>query len=144
MLAVHSLSKRSNLPGLRSGFAAGGPRALAEMKKLRAYAGAPLPLPIQHVAEATWRDEAHVDASRALYQEKYAIADRILSGVQGYQPPEAGFFLWLAVEDGAIELRVDDRGAHTAQPVSPIVHDFLVFHGAGCYLCLADQCSCKQ
>lgn len=100
VLAFHSLSKRSNLPGLRSGFVAGGPRAIARLRQLRAYAGAPLPLPIQRVSERTWADEAHVEASRALYREKYAVADEVLGGMPGYRPPEAGFFLWLPVEDG--------------------------------------------
>lgn len=100
VLAFHSLSKRSNMPGLRSGFAAGGPKTIAAMKSLRAYAGAPLPLPLQRVSERAWSDEAHVDASRALYREKYTIADSIFKDVQGYLPPDAGFFLWLPVEDG--------------------------------------------
>ena len=100
VVIFHSLSKRSNLPGMRSGFAAGGPRAIAAMKRLRAYSGAPIPGPIQHASARIWADEAHVDASRALYQEKYRIADEILGGLPGYRPPEAGFFLWLEVEDG--------------------------------------------
>lgn len=100
VLTFHSLSKRSNLPGLRSGFVAGGPESLARIKQLRAYAGAPLPLPIQRVSERVWADEAHVAASRALYQEKYRIADEVFDGVAGYVPPQAGFFLWLPVEDG--------------------------------------------
>lgn len=100
VVAFHSLSKRSNLAGLRSGFAAGGPRAIAAMRQLRAYAGAPLPLPLQHVAARAWSDEAHVDASRALYREKYAIADEVLGDAPGYAPPQAGFFLWLPVPDG--------------------------------------------
>ncbi len=99
-LVFHSLSKRSNLPGLRSGFVAGGLRSIAAIRKLRAFAGAPLPLPIQRVSEAAWNDERHVDASRALYREKFHLADRIFAGMQGYQPPAAGFFLWLPVEDG--------------------------------------------
>lgn len=100
VLTFHSLSKRSNMPGLRSGFVAGGPENLARIKQLRAYAGAPLPLPIQRVSERAWADEAHVNASRALYQEKYRIADAVFDGVEGYAPPQAGFFLWLPVEDG--------------------------------------------
>lgn len=100
VVIFHSLSKRSNLPGLRSGFAAGGPESIARMKQLRAYAGAPLPLPLQRVAERAWADEAHVSASRALYQEKYAIADAIFANVPGYHAPQAGFFLWLPVADG--------------------------------------------
>ncbi|WP_170406335.1 aminotransferase class I/II-fold pyridoxal phosphate-dependent enzyme [Ruegeria arenilitoris] len=96
----NSLSKRSNLAGLRSGLIAGGPESIKRVKQLRAYSGAPLPLPLQAAAARVWADEAHVQENRALYQEKYAIADQVFAGVQGYMPPEAGFFLWLPVEDG--------------------------------------------
>lgn len=96
----HSLSKRSNLPGLRSGFVAGGPEAIRRFRQLRAYGGAPLPLPVQRVSERAWCDEAHVEVSRALYQEKFRIADRVFAGIQGYKGPEGGFFLWLPVGDG--------------------------------------------
>lgn len=100
VFSFHSLSKRSNLPGLRSGFVAGGKNGIAQMRKLRSFAGAPLPLPIQRVSEAAWNDEAHVTASRALYQDKFRAADHIFSGLQGFQTPEGGFFLWLPVDDG--------------------------------------------
>ncbi len=100
VVIFHSLSKRSNLPGLRSGFVAGGPECISRMQQLRNYSGAPLPLPIQRVSEKVWADEAHVIENRALYQEKFAMADRILGNVPGYQSPEAGFFLWLPVNDG--------------------------------------------
>ena len=100
VLAFHSLSKRSNLPGLRSGFVAGGPESIARMKQLRAYSGAPLPLPVQHVSERLWGEEEHVTASRALYAAKYALADEILGHVPGYMSPQAGMFLWLPVDDG--------------------------------------------
>ncbi len=99
VVIFHSLSKRSNLPGLRSGFAAGGPASIAQLKQLRSYAGAPLPEPLQAVATRAWSDEDHVIASRARYQAKYDIADAVLGDVQGYKPPEAGFFLWLPVQD---------------------------------------------
>jgi N-succinyldiaminopimelate aminotransferase len=100
LVVFNSLSKRSNVPGLRSGFVAGAPETLRHIKRLRAFAGAPLPLPLQRAAEALWTDEAHVEASRALYGEKYRLADTILGEVPGYTPPEAGFFLWLPVDDG--------------------------------------------
>ena len=100
VLAFHSLSKRSNLPGLRSGFVAGGADAVAALKRLRSYAGAPLPGPLQHVAARAWAEEAHVEQSRALYRRKYALADAVFDGVAGYRSPEAGFFLWLPVADG--------------------------------------------
>jgi N-succinyldiaminopimelate aminotransferase len=100
VVAFHSLSKRSSVPGLRSGFAAGGPRSIGAMRQLRAYGGAPLPLPLQHAATALWRDESHVVENRALYAEKFDMADRILKGLPGYLPPRAGFFLWLRVGHG--------------------------------------------
>jgi len=100
VVIFHSLSKRSNLPGLRSGFVAGGPESIARIKQLRAYAGAPLPLPLQRVAEKAWEDEAHVEENRELYCAKFRIADEIFDGLPGYMPPQAGFFLWLPVEDG--------------------------------------------
>ncbi|MBT8410655.1 MAG: aminotransferase class I/II-fold pyridoxal phosphate-dependent enzyme [Octadecabacter sp.] len=100
VVVFHSLSKRSNLPGLRSGFVASGPRNISEMRQLRAYAGAPLPMPLQRVAERVWSDEDHVVENRALYCEKFDIADAVFAGVNSYASPEAGFFLWLPVEDG--------------------------------------------
>lgn len=99
-VVFHSLSKRSNLPGLRSGFVAAGPQSMLRLRQLRAFAGAPLPLPLQKVAGACWQDEAHVTASRALYQQKFNDADTIFASLQGYQPPGGGFFLWLPVENG--------------------------------------------
>lgn len=97
VLMFNSLSKRSNLPGLRSGFAAGGAEQIAKLRILRSYSGAPLPLPIQRVSAAAWNDEEHAVENRALYHQKYAIADRILGNTPGYQSPEGGFFLWLPV-----------------------------------------------
>ncbi|MGX9352860.1 aminotransferase class I/II-fold pyridoxal phosphate-dependent enzyme [Shimia sp. W99] len=100
VVIFHSLSKRSNLPGLRSGFVAGGPESLKRIKQLRAYSGAPLPLPLQRAAEKVWADEAHVEENRRLYAEKFDLADEIFTDVPGYVSPRAGFFLWLPVEDG--------------------------------------------
>lgn len=100
VVIFQSLSKRSNLPGLRSGFVAAGPESIKRLRQHRAYSGAPLPLPLQKVAERAWADESHVVENRRLYQEKFIEADRIFDGVPGYQGPEGGFFLWLPVEDG--------------------------------------------
>ncbi|MFV0382927.1 aminotransferase class I/II-fold pyridoxal phosphate-dependent enzyme [Paracoccus sp. (in: a-proteobacteria)] len=99
VVMFNSLSKRSNLPGLRSGFVAGSAANIVQIRRLRSYGGAPLPLPVQAVSEAAWRDEAHVVASRTLYRRKYEIADRVLGDVPGYRPVEGGFFLWLPVAD---------------------------------------------
>ncbi|WP_136440081.1 aminotransferase class I/II-fold pyridoxal phosphate-dependent enzyme [Pacificoceanicola onchidii] len=100
VLTFQSLSKRSSLPGLRSGFVAGGPESIRRMKQLRAYSGAPVPLPLQKASAAVWNDEAHVTENRGLYRAKYDLADRIFGNVPGYMPPQAGMFLWLPVEDG--------------------------------------------
>lgn len=100
VVIFHSLSKRSNLPGLRSGFVAGGPQSIARIKQLRDFSGAPVPLPLQRVAEKIWADEVHVEKNRALYCEKFDIADEIFGDVEGYVSPKAGFFLWLPVDDG--------------------------------------------
>ena len=99
VVAFHSLSKRSNLPGLRSGFVASGSINIARIKQLRAYAGCPVAGPIQHVSAKVWSDEAHVVANRQLYCDKFEAADRIFAGIKSYNSPEAGFFLWLPVED---------------------------------------------
>lgn len=99
IVLFNSLSKRSNLPGLRSGLLAGGPETLVQVKKLRAYSGAPMPGPLQAAAAKVWADEAHVVENRALYQEKYRVADEVFAGLNGYMSPEAGFFLWLPVAD---------------------------------------------
>ncbi|MHA1127385.1 MAG: aminotransferase class I/II-fold pyridoxal phosphate-dependent enzyme [Alphaproteobacteria bacterium] len=100
VMVFHSLSKRSNLPGLRSGFAAGGAKSIAEMKQLRNYTGAPVPLPIQMVSAAVWADEGHVQDNRARYQQKFHISDRILGNLAGYTSPKAGFFLWIKAQNG--------------------------------------------
>jgi aspartate/methionine/tyrosine aminotransferase len=100
LVVFHSLSKRSNLAGLRSGFACTGPANRAAWLQWRSYAGPPLPIPAQHAAAAAWADERHVEANRALYQEKFALADELLGNLPGYHAPEAGFFLWLEVGDG--------------------------------------------
>jgi len=100
VLIFHSLSKRSNLPGLRSGFVAGGAESIRRISQLRAYSGAPTPLPLQNAAERVWADEAHVEASRKRYLGKFDIADKVFAGIAGCAAPEAGFFLWLPIEDG--------------------------------------------
>ncbi len=100
VLAFHSLSKRSNLPGFRSGFVATAAANIRELRQLRNYTGAPIPLPIQMASAEVWADEAHVEENRALYRAKFDLADEILGNMPGYISPEAGFFLWLRVGDG--------------------------------------------
>lgn len=100
VVTFHSLSKRSNLPGLRSGFAASGEQNIKRMKQLRAYSGAPIPEPLQHISASVWNDEEHVIENRKIYEKKYDFADKIFADFDGYFSPAAGFFLWLDVGDG--------------------------------------------
>jgi N-succinyldiaminopimelate aminotransferase len=97
VVVFHSLSKRSNLPGLRVGFAAGDRRFLARFLELRNVAAPQVPIPAQHVAIAAYADEAHVQENRRLYTEKFDLADQIIGDRYGYERPAGGFFLWLDV-----------------------------------------------
>jgi aspartate/methionine/tyrosine aminotransferase len=97
VLAFNSLSKRSSLPGLRCGFAAGDPRFLAAYMDLRNVAAPQVPQPIQMVAVAAYGDEAHVEENRRLYRAKFDLADEILRDRYRYRRPDGGFFLWLDV-----------------------------------------------
>lgn len=93
-VVFHSLSKRSNLPGLRSGFVAGDARVLAEFLKYRTYHGCAMPAHHQLGSIAAWNDEAHVRDNRQKYREKFAAVLDILGGVLDVSAPEAGFYLW--------------------------------------------------
>jgi N-succinyldiaminopimelate aminotransferase len=96
-VVFHSLSKRSNLPGLRVGFAAGDRRFLASYLELRNVAAPQVPTPAQYVAIAAYGDEAHVQENRTLYSAKFDLADQIIGNRYGYERPAGGFFLWLDV-----------------------------------------------
>lgn len=96
-IVFHSLSKRSNLPGLRVGFVAGDRNFLAAFLELRNVAAPQVPSPAQHVAIAAYNDEAHVEKNRELYSAKFDLADQIIGDRYGYVRPAGGFFLWLDV-----------------------------------------------
>ncbi|MFP6712976.1 MAG: aminotransferase class I/II-fold pyridoxal phosphate-dependent enzyme [Rhodospirillales bacterium] len=100
VLVFHSLSKRSNAPGLRSGFIAGDPELIKKFKTLRNYGGASLPVPLQAASAALWRENEHVEKNRKLYRQKFDLADQVLGGRFGYYRPAGGFYLWLDVGDG--------------------------------------------
>jgi aspartate/methionine/tyrosine aminotransferase len=95
VVAFNSLSKRSSLPGLRCGFAAGDPDFLGRWARLRNVCAPQVPAPVQAVASAALRDERHVAANRDLYNAKYRAAEAALAGRFGYATPAGGFFLWL-------------------------------------------------
>lgn len=104
VVVFHSLSKRSSLPGLRVGFAAGDRHFLARFMEMRNTAAPQVPMPAQAVAIAAYGDEAHVEDNRRLYSEKFDLADTIIGNRFGYRRPAGGFFLWLNVaEQGGSE-----------------------------------------
>jgi N-succinyldiaminopimelate aminotransferase len=97
VVLFQSLSKRSNLPGLRIGFVLGDRRFMAKFLELRSVAAPQVPLPAQEVAVAAYADEAHVERNRDLYRQKFDLVDQIIGGRYGYGRPDGGFFLWLDV-----------------------------------------------
>lgn len=95
VVCFNSLSKRSNVPGLRAGIIMGDPDFMAAFTAFRNVAAPQIPGPIQHAAAHLWQDEAHVEANRAQYRQKFARADQMLQGRYEGQTPAGGFFLWL-------------------------------------------------
>ena len=100
VVVFHSLSKRSNAAGIRSGFMAGDPRLVAMMLRWKTYGGTQIPLAIQKASAALWREETHPVETRAWYARNFRVAEQILHNRFGYFTPDGGFFLWLDVGDG--------------------------------------------
>ena len=95
-----SLSKRSNAPGLRSGFVAGDEKLLKPFLLYRTYHGSAMSLPVQRASIAAWNDEAHVEANRRAYQQKFDRVVPILRQKFSVTMPQASFYIWLAIPDG--------------------------------------------
>ena len=104
LVAFTSLSKRSNVPGMRSGFVAGDADILKKFLLYRTYHGSAMSGMVQAASIAAWNDEAHVADNRALYREKFAAVTPMLAQVMDVRLPDAGFYLWAAVPGG------DDTG----------------------------------
>ena len=95
IVVFNSLSKRSNLPGLRSGFIAGDGDFIETLAEVRNLVGPQMPGPVQHASIAVWSEEQHVSSIRQSYRGKFDICDEVLMGRMGYRRPAGGFFLWL-------------------------------------------------
>lgn len=95
LVVFNSLSKRSNLPGLRSGFCAGDAAFIETLAEIRNLVGPTMPGPVQHASAAAWAEEQHVSANRLAYRAKYDVCDEVLGSRYGYARPAGGFFLWL-------------------------------------------------
>jgi aspartate/methionine/tyrosine aminotransferase len=95
LIVFNSLSKRSNLPGMRSGFAAGDGGFLDTLAEIRNLTAPQMPGPVQHASAAVWSEEQHVSVVRQAYRAKFNVCDELLTGRFGYRRPAGGFFLWL-------------------------------------------------
>jgi N-succinyldiaminopimelate aminotransferase len=102
-VVFHSLSKRSSVPGLRSGFAAGDPAIMREFLRYRTYHGCAMPAHTQIASVAAWNDDAHAAANRRLYTEKFRRVLPILAPVMDVTRPEAAFYLWPRIDGDAEE-----------------------------------------
>ena len=128
-LAFHSLSKRSNLPGLRSGFVAGDARLVEKFLLYRTYHGCALPPATQTASAAAWSDEAHVVENRALYRQKFERVLALLSDTLAPQKPQAGFYLWAKTPISDTEFA---RRLYAEQNVTVLPGQFLARdHGNG-------------
>ncbi len=100
LVVFNSLSKRSNVPGLRSGFVAGGADLIRQFQLYRTYHGSAMNPAVQAASAAAWADEVHVVENRRLYREKFAAVMPILQGVLDFHAPDAAFYLWARVPGG--------------------------------------------
>ena len=121
-LVFNSLSKRSNLPGLRSGFVAGNADLIKAFLQYRTYHGGAMSLMVQALSCAAWQDEVHVQKNRALYRAKFAAVLEILNPTLGLHQPQAGFFLWPNVAQDDTEFT---RKLFTEQHITVLPGQFL-------------------
>ena len=125
-VVFHSLSKRSNAPGLRSGFVAGDADILGQYFQYRTYQGCAMPLPTQQASIKAWEDELHVIENRRLYREKFAAFIDILNDVCDINKPPAGFYVWLKtpIEDTDFAQQLFAQENITVLPGSYLSRDF--------------------
>ena len=125
LIVFSSLSKRSNVPGMRSGFVAGDSDILKKFLLYRTYQGCAMSLPIQAASVAAWKDERHVMENRRLYREKFDTALDILSSAIEVERPEAAFYLWVRTPGSDTEFtrRLFESQAVTVLPGSYLARD---------------------
>ena len=124
-LVLHSLSKRSSLPGMRSGLIAGDAALIERFLLYRTYHGSAMPLPTQLASLAAWSDERHVSLNRELYQEKFARVLPILEPVLPLERPDGAFYLWAAIDgdDAQFTRALFERTHLTVLPGSFMARD---------------------
>lgn len=104
LIIFSSLSKRSNVPGMRSGFVAGDANMIEKFTLYRTYQGCALNPAIQHASIAAWNDEAHVIENRRLYAEKFNAVTPLLANILEVQLPDAAFYLWARIDQKLIAM----------------------------------------
>lgn len=128
LVVFSSLSKRSNVPGMRSGFVAGDAAILKKFYLYRTYHGSAMSLPVQAASVAAWQDEAHVVANRKLYREKFEKVIDILRPALPAEWPDAAFYLWLRTPIDDVEFT---RRLHAAEGVSVLPGSYLAREARG-------------
>lgn len=128
LVIFSSLSKRSNVPGMRSGFVAGDAQVMKRFLLYRTYHGSAMSPAIQEASEAAWRDEAHVVENRALYRKKFAAARKLIAAPLETYMPAGGFYLWIRtpIDDTAFT-----RGLHAAYNVAVLPGSYLAREAHG-------------
>jgi N-succinyldiaminopimelate aminotransferase len=127
-VVFHSLSKRSNLPGLRSGFVAGDADILRDFLLYRTYHGCAMPPHHQLASEAAWRDEQHVQRNRDMYRQKFDAVMPLLEGHLEVARPQAGFYLWPSTPISDTELA---RALYAGENVTVLPGQYLARHAGG-------------
>ena len=126
-IVFHSLSKRSSVPGLRSGFVAGDAGVLAAFRLYRTYHGCAVPVPTQLASVPAWQDEVHVRENRRLYREKFAAVVPMLREVMDVETPAGAFYLWPHVGDD----EAFARGLYEQQHVTVLPGSYVARDAAG-------------
>jgi N-succinyldiaminopimelate aminotransferase len=125
LVVFSSLSKRSNVPGMRSGFVAGDPAVLKKFLLYRTYCGGAMSPPVQAASIAAWNDEHHVAENRTLYREKFNLITPLLKKVMDVELPDAGFYLWADVRRTGMSDTDFARGLYAEYNVTVLPGSYL-------------------
>ncbi len=131
LIVFSSLSKRSNVPGLRSGFVAGDAAIIKQFWLYRTYHGCAMSPAVQVASTVAWRDEAHVQENRRLYKEKFGLVTPILAECLDTRMPDAGFYHWASVARYGIADTEFARGLHAGYNVTVLPGSFLAREAGG-------------
>ena len=125
LIVFSSLSKRSNVPGMRSGFVAGDPELMKKFLLYRTYCGGAMSPPVQAASIAAWNDEGHVQENRTLYKEKFTLITPLLKQVMDVELPDAGFYLWADVRRTGLSDTEFARGLYAEYNVTVLPGSYL-------------------